>query len=95
VPRVQLCEECGGSGAHLYERGPAAERCPRCGGVGLRFGDPASAARDLRDLLTASGADASELLALGPGGALRALAAALALVEERVAATERELARKR
>jgi hypothetical protein len=89
VPRVQLCEECGGSGAQVFERGPA-ERCPRCGGVGLRFADPASAARDLRDLLTASGADAPELLALGPGGALRALAAALALLEERVAAAERE-----
>lgn len=94
MPRVQLCEECGGSGARLYERGPAAERCPRCGGVGLRFADPTSAARDLRDLLTGSAAE-PELLALGPGGALRALAAALALVEERVAATERELARRR
>jgi hypothetical protein len=95
MPRVHLCEECGGSGALPYDRGPAAERCPRCGGVGVRFADPQAAARDLRDLLTAPGADSPELLALGPGGVVRALAAALALVEARVAETEAELARRR
>jgi hypothetical protein len=58
------------------------------------FGDLRSAARDLRDLLTAADAQTPELLALGPGGALRALSAALALVEERLATVEQELARR-
>jgi hypothetical protein len=94
VARVHICEDCGGNGAHGYERGPAAERCPRCRGAGVVFGDLQSAARDLRDLLTAANAQTPELLALGPGGALRALSSAVALLEERVAAIEQELARR-
>lgn len=95
MARVHACEECRGIGAHGYERGPAVERCTRCGGAGVVFGEPRTAARDLHDLLTAPGADSPELLALGAGGALRALSAALALVEARVAETEQELARRR
>lgn len=95
MARVHICEDCGGNGAHGYARGPAAERCPRCRGAGVVFGDDASAARDLRDLLTAADAQAPELLALGSGGALRALSSVLALVETRVAAVEDELARRR
>jgi hypothetical protein len=93
VARVFVCEECGGAGAHGYARGPAVERCPRCRGAGVRFADPQTAARDLRELLAST--TSPELVELGEGAAVRALAAALALVEERLAAVEAELQRRR
>jgi hypothetical protein len=58
------------------------------------FADPRTAARDLRDLLTAAVAGDPALAALGPGGELRALSAAVAAVEERLDTLERELDRR-
>jgi hypothetical protein len=86
---VFVCDECGGAGAHGYERGPAVERCPRCAGVGLVFADPATAARDFLHLIT--GVQGSELSALGEGGALRALAALTARLEARCEQLQQDL----
>ncbi|HVV56830.1 MAG TPA: hypothetical protein VHC45_00600 [Gaiellaceae bacterium] len=94
MARVHVCADCGGTGARTYERGRPVERCTACRGAGVVFADPATAARDARELVTAP-APSPELLALGPGGGVRALAAALELLEERLAAAEAELARRR
>lgn len=94
MARVHVCTDCGGVGARTYERGQPVERCTTCRGAGVVFSDPATAAQDARELVTAP-APSPELLALGPGGGVRALAAALELVGERLAAAEAELARRR
>jgi hypothetical protein len=93
VARIARCEECRGTGAVAFEKGPAVERCTACRGIGVRFPEPASAARDLRDALSTTSADA-QLLELGADGAIRAVAGVLALLEERLGRLEAELRRR-
>jgi hypothetical protein len=93
VARIVRCEECRGTGAIAFEKGPAVERCTACRGIGVRFPDPATAAQDLRDALSTTSV-APELLELGADGAIRALAGARALLEERLGRVEVELRRR-
>lgn len=95
MARVYVCVDCSGTGARTYERGQPVERCTTCHGAGLILPEASTAAHDLRDLVTSPGATSPELLALGPGAAVRALSVALAVLEDRVAALEAELARPR
>jgi hypothetical protein len=93
VGSIFVCDDCGGAGAHGYDRGPVVERCPRCAGVGLIFGNAATGARDFLDLLT--GVRGTELTALGEGVAIRALAVLAARLEEQCEQLQQELNRLR
>jgi hypothetical protein len=94
MARVYVCEECGGSGAIGFDRGPAVERCTRCRGAGVVFYEPSTAARDLRDAVLRTSVD-ERFLELGPDWVIRALASTVALLEERLARVEAELERRR
>lgn len=94
MARVFVCEECRGSGAIGFDKGPAVERCTRCRGVGVVFYEPSTAARDLRDAVVRTSVD-QRFLELGPDWVIRALASTLGLLEERLARVEAELERRR
>jgi hypothetical protein len=94
VARVYVCDDCRGTGAIGFAKGPAVERCTRCEGVGVLFPEPATAARDLRDAVLRTSVD-ERFLELGTAWVIRALASSLARVEERLARLEAELDRRR
>jgi hypothetical protein len=94
MARVYVCEECRGTGAVGFDRGPAVERCTACKGAGVLFHEPGTAARDLRDMVLRTSVD-ERFLELGSDWVIRALASTVAGLEERLARVEAEVERRR